>query len=985
MTSRPRYVPSKSFIVICGLGVLALLLTMVSLRAAPRPALRTVAPLATPIAVSYNRDIRPLLADSCFSCHGPDAAKRKAGLALHNPESATTINEKSGVIAVIPGNPNASELVKRILSADDDERMPPTTSGKHLSDANIKLLQAWIAQGAPYQPHWAYIPPLATTPKISPNERWSRNPIDRFILERIQREGLQPSPDADPVATIRRLSFDLIGLPPSPIDVDAFVADHSDAAYEALVDRLFASPHFGERMAMGWLDLVRYADTIGYHSDNSRNVSPYRDWVIAAFNADMPFSQFTIEQIAGDLLPESTLMQKVASTYNRLTLTTEEGGAQAKEYEAKSAADRVRNLSSVWLGSTMGCCECHDHKYDPFTIRDFYSMAAFFADVHESAIGAREPGMVVPDKERVAELTRLAADMAALQQQLDASTPELEAAQAAWEQTLTAYTPPTLGPWWSIGPYSEASSQVAYRTSYDPERTIDLTQPYADGKAWVRHDEWKDGQIINLSGNNSAVYVHRIITAAVAESLTLSLGSDDTITVWINGAKVLDHDVYRGVAADQEKVAIDLRTGANSLLMKIVNGGGGFGFYFKAAIDTPADIAAIIGTPAGQRTATQRQQLSAHYRARAPLLAATRALLSDAQQRRTTLENGLRRTLATTAGPPRTVRIKRRGDWMDEEGDIVEPAVPHFLPPLTTTGRASRLDLARWLVSRDNPLTARVVVNRLWKHLFGQGLSSSLENFGTQGALPSHPELLDWLAIDFIDHGWSIKRALKQLVMSHAYRQASAGGMLAERDPDNRLLARQSRFRLDAELIRDNILSISGLLVPTVGGESVKPYQPDGYWMHLNFPAREWITSPGQDAYRRGLYTFWCRTFLHPNLLAFDASSRELCQAERPRSNTPLQALALLNDPSYVEAARVFAERIITHGGNTNDARITWAFRQALSRSPRPEEVAVLRSLYERRFAAAKAAATHSNPTELDAWTAVARTLLNLHETMTRY
>ncbi|MCC6782374.1 MAG: DUF1553 domain-containing protein [Planctomycetes bacterium] len=955
--------------------------------------------------VSYNRDVRPILAENCFACHGPDARARKAGLVLSSPDRATAPLE-SGAIAIVRGRPEASELIRRVLAADADERMPPAETGKHLTPAQIATLRTWIAEGAEGQTHWSQLEPRAVEPSLAAEDGWSRHPIDRFLFERLRREGLRPAVEADRVTLIRRLSFDLIGLPPSPAEVEAFVADTRADAYEALVDRLLASPHYGERMAVYWLDLVRYADTTGYHSDNPRTVTPYRDWVIAAFNDNLPFDRFTIEQLAGDLLPEATRSQRIASGYNRLNMTTEEGGAQPKEYENKYAADRVRNVSSVWMAATMGCCECHDHKFDPYSTRDFYAMAAFFADVQETAVGAREAGMPVPSAADAEVLARLDAEIAALRRELDIASPELAAAQSAWEQQVLAHRAPTLSAWSAIGPFTAASAHEAFETSHGPERDVDLSktyQPAAPGSSplkWVARPEWRDGAIHELSGGNAATYLHRTIEATAAGTLQLSLGSDDAIRVWVNGEQLLSHEVYRPAAPDQEQLTIALKPGSNSLLMKIVNGGGGYAFYFQVSgKPAPDEIVAAVRIPPASRSAEQAADVAAFHRSVAPSLAPLRNRLADATARKTALEARLPRTLVTVSGTPRTVRIRPRGNWQDDSGPVVEPAVPQFLRQPAVNGRATRLDLAHWLVDGRNPLTARVFVNRLWKLCFGLGISRTLDDLGVQGEWPVHPELLDWLALDFQDHGWDVKRAHKQLVMSAAYRQSSQAGALHDRDPDNRLIARQSRFRLDAEFVRDDALAISGLLVPTIGGSSVRPYQPPGYLVHLNFPSRDWRDEPGEDQYRRGLYTFWQRTFLHPSLLAFDASPREECSTERPRSNTPQQALTLLNDPTYVEAARVFAQRVLRDGGTSTGERLAYAYRRALSRLPTAAELRIHERLLADHLAGYRAdlpaarrllavghreVAADLDPAELAAWTSVARVILNLHETITR-
>jgi hypothetical protein len=725
-------------------------------------------------------------------------------------------------------------------------------------------LRQWIDQGAAFEPHWAYVPPVRPPlPEVPPAD-WPRNAVDRFIAAACQQRGLRPSPDCDPRTLIRRVSFDLTGLPPAPAEVDAFLADHSPTAYEKLVDRLLASPHYGERMAMYWLDVARYADTCGYHSDNERTVWPYRDYVIRAFNENKRFDLFTTEQLAGDLLPaaadqQRTAEQKIASGYNRLLQTTEEGGAQPKEYTAKFANDRVRNTAAAWLGSTMGCAQCHDHKYDPFTTKEFYSFAAVFADVKESAVGRQEQ-TPMPSPEQAVRLRQLEADLATLQRTLDTPTAELDAAQAEWEKAAKA-KPPEPAP--------------------------------------------------------------------------------------------------------------------------------------------PKPVAEALAVEATKRNDQQRQIVAAHYRSVAPQLAPVRDKLAGVKRQRDELVGAIPTTLITIAVEPRVVRVLPRGNWLDDSGEIVAPAVPAVLGRLDVKDRrANRLDLAQWLVARENPLVARVLVNRLWKLFFGQGIVGTLDDFGSQGAVPTHPELLDWLAVECVESGWDVKRTVKLLVMSRAYQQSSqCSAELEKQDPANLWLARQGRFRLDAEMLRDNALCVSGLFVPRIGGPSVKPYQPAGYWSFLNFPTRDYVTDRGENQYRRGLYTFWQRTFLHPSLLAFDASTREECTVERPRSNTPLQALVLLNDPTYVEAARVLAARAMREGGAATSDRLRCAFRLALARAPAPRESELLTALYEkhlRQYAADPEAAKRllqigdARPpddlsvVELAAWTSVTRALLNLHESITR-
>jgi hypothetical protein len=956
------------------------------------------ASVAATAPVQFNRDVRPILADNCFSCHGPDKARRKAKLRLDTRDGLFSAIETR--YPIVPGQPEKSEVYRRLITHDPDDRMPKSKTGEALSPRQIDVIKRWIEQGAKWEGHWAYRPPIRPPVPEVKRSSWPLDPIDNFILARLQTEKLRPSADADKRTLLRRLSFDLTGLPPTPEEVTAFEADKSPLAYEQAVDRLLASPHYGERMAESWLDEVRYADTDGFHADNYRSVYPYRDYVISAFNADMPFDRFTWEQIAGDLLPDATTAQKIASTYNRLARSTEEGGAQPKEYMAKYAADRVRTTSEVWMGSTMGCCECHDHKFDPFLTRDFYAFEAFFADIKEQGVGSRE-STAVPNDEQAVKMKMLEDKVAGLQKTLDTSSPALENAQAEWEKSLA---PPRLifDNWYSIGPFLAKSFDAAYDTAFEPEKEIDLSRTNApDGLKWTPQPDYKDGAVHNgFKGTNSDTYLYRTIQASSARSLKLFLGSDDAIKVWLNGQNVLTNKVQRGAAADQEQVDVQLLKGENKLLLKIVNGAADSGFYFQAGV--PSNMLVVLKIPAKDRKDDQKTDLAKYYRSVAPQLEAARTDLAAAKTQQTEFLKSVPTTLVTVSIAPGVTRILPQGNWMNETGEIVAPAVPGFLAHAPSgKERATRLDLAKWLVARDNPLTARVFVNRLWKLYFGTGLSKTLDDFGTRGEWPAHPELLDWLATEFMDCGWDVKHMVKLMVMSHTYRQTTvASDKLRERDPDNRLLARQSSFRLDAEMVRDNALAISGLLKNKIGGPSVKSYQPAGYWDQLNFPKRTWVSDHGDALYRRGLYTFWCRTFLQPSLQAFDAPAREECTIERVNSNTPLQALALLNDPAYVEAARGLAEQIVRHGGPKVDDRINWAFMRALDRKPNKQESGLLLKLYGQeydRYAHDDADAKELisigewpvpkdlNAGELAAWTSIARVVLNLHETITRY
>lgn len=832
---------------------------------------------------------------------------------------------------------------------------------------------------------------------------------------------------------LRRLSFDLTGLPPTPKEVDAFVNDAVPDAYERLVDRLLASPHFGERMAMHWLDLVRYADTTGIHGDNHRDVFLYRDYVIRAFNENMPFDRFTVEQLAGDLLPDATDAQRIGSGYNRMLMTTQEGGAQAKEYIAKYAADRVRNASTVWLGATLGCAECHDHKYDPFKTRDFYRFAAFFADIKEISVGAQE-AVRMPSPEQKAAVRRLEEQMAPLRATLDTPTPELAASQARWEESLKAKKVE-----WSVMRPAEATSANGTKLRVlddgsilaegpSPESDTYTLSFRLDRGGWtalrleVLPDDSLPARGPGRAGNGNFVLNELVATAGgtplswSATSATHSQAGYDVAGATDGkpetGWAILDRtgkdneaalETGSDVAAGDLKVALRQEYGGQHTLGRFrisatasprpIRAGGDLGI--------PKPILEILAVEPAKRTEQQGRDLAAYYRGIAPELGETRKALAELQRQKGAVEEAMPRTLVSVSVEPRVMRILPRGNWLDESGPIVTPAAPGFLAKEEVLGRrATRLDLARWLVARENPLVARVFINRLWTLMFGQGIVTTLDDFGSQGTWPTHPELLDWLAIEFMDRGWDVKGMIRLMALSATYRQSSrVDESLRRRDPYNHWLARQGRFRLDAETVRDGALAISGLLSPEVGGPSAKPYQPAGYWSHLNFPKREYQADHGVGLYRRGLYTYWCRTFLHPSLRAFDAPTREECTVQRPRSNTPLQALTLLNDPSYVEAARALAERIVREGGAEPAARIRWAFRQALSRPPSPAELETLEALFRKHRAqyeadpraAGELVHTGERPVpadiaapELAAWTSVARVVLNLHETITR-
>jgi mono/diheme cytochrome c family protein len=1006
--------------------------------------LSSVANAVAPDKVQFNRDIRPILSDNCYQCHGPDKNQRKADLRLDTKDGLFSKIEDRHMLT--PGHPEQSEIYLRITNSDADERMPQKKSNKTLTPAQIALIKKWIEQGADWEGHWAYIKPTRPASPQVTGEGLIRNGIDRFVLARLKEQGLRPSPQANRVTLIRRLSFDLLGLPPTPEEVNAFVNDDSLDAYEKLVDRLLASPHFGERMAVHWLDLVRYADSIGYHSDNPRDIAPYRDYVIQAFNENKHFDQFTIEQLAGDLLPNATLNQKVASGYNRLLQTTEEGGAQPKEYAAKYIADRVRNVSSVWLGATMACCECHDHKFDPILTREFYSLGAFFADVREAPVGHREAGIPVPDDKQAAQLQQFDDQLAGLKKKLDTTTPELAAAQSQWEDSLKGYR---YVEWQPLTPYDLNAANGAF-LKQEPESVIAVDKTKPDKDVYTLRVKTKLKGITAfrldaLAGKNGPgrgeggrfVLTGFSLTAAPAttpdkatritlQNASASYEAPDKPTDparWTAAAAIAsragwsvgdqvgqnNHAVFESqslIGDGQETIltfTLEFNAGKAQSLGRFRLSATTDNHPVRAIVgrELPKEIALSLAIESAKRSDVQRAALASYFRSITPVLDPARAELAGTQKKKDDLLAVIPRSLITVAQPPTTIRILARGNWLSDAGDIVQPDVPHALGLLDIKDRRpTRLDLARWIVSRENPATARVVVNRLWRMYLGEGLSKRLDDLGSQGEWPVNPELLDWLAVEFMESGWDIKRTIRLIVTSAAYRQTSyADKQLRERDPANRLVARQSTFRLDAEFVRDNALAIAGMLSPGIGGASARPYQPGGYWDYLNFPTRTYESDHGENQYRRGLYAWWQRSFLHPSLLAFDAPMHEECVAERARSNIPQQALVLLNDPTYVEAARVFAARILKDGGSTPADRLDWAYRHALSRSPKPDEQQILMQLLEKHlkeYTADKPAAEklivsgewpvakNVNAADLAAWTSVARTILNLHETITR-
>lgn len=1156
--------------------------------------------LATPVdirgAVDFGQDIRPILSQNCFTCHGPDENERKADLRLDTKEGLLAVLD--GRPVVVPGDSSKSELFRRITTPDEDDRMPPAKTGKTLNTEEVEKIRAWIDEGASWEQHWAFVPPVRPAlPELKENP-WDRNPIDRFVMARLQKEGLSPSPEAGKETLIRRVTLDLTGLPPSVQEIDAFLADDNEDAYEQLVDRLLNSPRYGEQMARYWMDAARYADTHGYHIDAERSIWPWRDWVIKAFNDNKPFDQFTVEQLAGDLLENPTQEQVVATGFNRNIMTTGEGGAIEEEYRVKYGVDRVDTTATVWLGLTMACAQCHDHKYDPVTQVDFYKLFAFFNGVAEPALDGNRPTpapvVKVPSAEQARRLEEMDGTIEMVRSKLDGPMPETDRAQALWEEEwrrklqgqwhaldlveakskegaelrmledrsilasgsnperdeyqllfktglneirairLEALTheslpgggagraknsnfvlteleieaaplsqpeafvpvkflsaqadysqakfgientidgkedtgwavdgdskkedrtavfipaapitfdepvqlrvrlrfgsqfgqhaigrvrftatddgflagilaPAQLSSWQVLGPFKAADGKEAFEKVYPPEEEVKFAETYADGTLkWSAKPEFVDGEIHNLEGENAATYLYRTIDVAEGEAFTISLGSDDAIKAWLNGEVVLARDVMRGIAKDQDKIAVHLKPGTNRLLLKVVNYAGGYGFYFRMDPEEqglPVDILFALASEPSQRGDEVTDKLRRHYRKQhSEEWRRWNDELTQVESEKKKLEESIPLTLVMREmEKPRPTHILKRGEY-DQPGEMVEPGVPGFLPPLPEGAPNNRLGLAQWLVDAGHPLTARVTVNRFWQRYFGSGLVRTTEDFGTQGERPTHPQLLDWLATEFIASGWDVKALQRLIVTSATYRQSSrVTPELLARDPANRLLARGPRFRMDAEMLRDNALAISGLLTERLGGRSVKPYEPPGLWEAVSYGfSQKYQQSSGSDLYRRSLYTFWKRQSPPPNMVLFDAPSRETCNVRRPRTNTPLQALALMNDPQFVEMSRGLAERIMREETGTPAARASYAFRLATGRNPGTEELNLLIEFYEderERFGQEAEGAvallqvgdlprdSSLDPAELAAWTSVANLILNLDETITK-
>ena len=1165
-------------------------------------ALHGAAPAAK---VDFNREIRPILSEHCYACHGPDERTRKAGLRLDLQEDAFK-TLKSGERALIPGDVDHSTLVRRITTKDPDDVMPPKKGAKPLSDQQIATLRRWVQEGAEWKAHWAYIKPQrAPVPEVRA-KAWARNEIDGFIAQKLEAKGLTPSPEADKARLLRRVSLDLTGLPPTAEELDAFLGDKDSKAYDKVVDRLLGSKHYGERMAQHWLDLARYGETQGYHHDAHRDMFHWRDWLIQAFNRNQRFDQFTIEQLAGDLLPNPTREQLIATGFQRNEMTTSEGGAIPEEYAVKYVVGRVDTASRVWLGTSMACAECHDHKYDPISQKDYYRFFAYFNTIAEhgmdqSANPVPRVPLSTPDQDR--RLERYAEEVGALEKalsgMLDPADAKHDTEQAAWETRLrtagvtswksatpasmksaggaelkavdgdtvavsgknpdrdtyeiafragsgaTGFRLETLpsselpnqgagrdakgefvltrvevearsrepererarvktlatGRWSVVAGVSAASAQEGFDKDFGAESQLDLSKPVG-GQGWQAGPDAELDAAWKVSGEGvRVVYAHRVLQAGERFSVKGVLDWEGPVKVWLNGKVAFQRNAVRPAGQGADTVTLALSKGSNQLLVKAVAasgaGAGRFALSDGVVLQRAVTIAGVgadfsqpgfgiggvldqkieTGWAVGGEEASLRKPHQAWFRFDEPLgfagevelqvrlmfqspqpgknlgrfrLATTEAsgleeflaqaegirnaLLADATSRSAGQKDELRRRYRKEFVPdakrlselldakrserdafqngipvamtmkevekPRDTFLLIRGEY-NNRGEKVAPGVPARILPMPADYPANRLGLARWLTHPDHPLTSRVIMNQQWQRFFGTGIVKSSEDFGSQGEWPSHPELLDWLATEFIRSGWDLKAMQRLIVTSATYRQSGVvSARSLELDPEDRLLGRFPRQRLDAEAIRDTALAVSGLLNASVGGPSVFPYQPPGLWEQVAFEGtRSWVQSEGTDNYRRGLYTYWRRSVPYASFVTFDAPSRETCTVRRPRTNTPLQALVLMNDPVYVESARAFGLRILKQGGKTVEERVRFAVRTALSREPSSKELSTLKSAFEREFknyTADRAAANQLihvgasrppsdvDPSALAAWTVVGSILLNLDEVITK-
>lgn len=1028
--------------------------------------------------VRFNRDIRPILSDHCFQCHGPDATTREAELRLDDDGAVFGSHDRAQIL--VAGDPDGSELYRRITSADESERMPPADSGPPLSPGEIKLLKQWIEQGADYERHWSFVTPQRPTPPVIRGDHWSRNPIDQFVLERLKNEGLQPSPQADRRTLIRRVTLDLTGLPPTPVEVAAFVDDESPRAYENVVDRLLASPRYGERMAVEWLDAARYADTHGYLFDTERSMWRWRDWVIGSFNRNQPFDEFTIEQLAGDLLPDPTLDQLIATGFNRNHIINNEAGATPQEYFVENIVDRVNTTATVWTGLTMGCAQCHEHKYDPFTQREYYELYAFFNNVPESGLDGfnsnAKPNIAAPTSGQLQKLADIDRQLAEAEAVFAPVAEALKPAQAEWEQQTSAPLEPVNDglvvhlpldgdvtnqanapgslefkdgvPTFEPGLFGSAAAMdgqryVEMQTSdaidFGPETPFSLS-------AWVNLPDQAGRRAIfsKLEPPEASFrgYTLQVVNGLPALFLVNKFPGNSLVAQakqkldpgrWhhivavydgsgtVDGAKLYVNGEVQELGLKIDELSDSIR---NDKPLWIGNGHPGAKFkgriddariYNRALSDEEIErlpgrsIQTLLAIDEADRSEDVARRIRNHYlenEAPDEWRSPYERLNELRDQQKVAVKSQTTVMVMEELDEPRETRMLVRGAY-NAPGERVTPATPAALPPMDEDLPKNRLGFARWLTDPAHPLTARVAVNRYWQMYFGSGLVRTSDNFGLQGEWPSHPELLDWLATQFVESGWDVKALQRLIVTSATYRQSSqVSSDLLETDPLNRLLARGPRHRLPAETIRDSALAVSGLLVEKLGGPSVKPYQPADLWKEVafdtsgnNLTAQIYQQDEGDSLYRRSMYTYWKRTAPPPTMLIFDGPDRERCVVRRERTNTPLQALVLMNDPTYVEASRKLAERMLSEAGSDPSQRVAWAYELVLSRQPSVAELEPLLSLLDEQRArfsgdseASQAlvnvgASPHDeslDACEIAAYTVIASILLNLDETVTK-
>ncbi len=994
-------------------------------------------------SIDFSRDIRPLLSDRCFHCHGPDHKERKAGLRLDTREGAMApLDEEGTLFTLVPGDPDKSELFYRIITEDEDDVMPPPSSKlPGFSPEEIDLLRRWIEQGASYRDLWTFVrAERPALPEVA-NAKWARNGIDHFVLAKLEREGLAPSPGADRATLLRRLSFDITGLPPTVEELDAFLADESADAYEKVVDRLLKSNRYGERMAAEWMDAARYADTSGYQYDWFRTMWRWRDWVVESYNANQPYDEFVTWQLAGDLLPNATLNQKIATGFNRNHPFTIEGGVIDEEYRVSYVSDRVTTMGTVFMGLTLECARCHDHKFDPVSQKDFYQLFAFFNNLPEKGlVGGKPlsapPSIPAPTAEQAAALVEVNAKHQATLTAMMRPDPGLDERQGEWEVALA-------DPWTPVRPLTMISAggaamelleddsvlvtgKAAARDIYDFTLTLPAGETVTGFRveALTHRSMFEGGPGRSANGN------------AVLTGTELYVGAEDAEKQLKIGAAVADYEqegfpaksaIHRypdaGWAFDGNRnhadhwIVMELRepfTAENetrlrfSLRFETGYARHSFGRTRISLTSLPnptgsdAGIRAIAAKPPEKRSAADKERMRRAFREQQPELAETVATLTKLETQRAEIEAAIPMSMIMSDALPRETFVLARGAY-DQRGEKVAADTPENLPPLPDGAPRNRLGLAQWMTAREHPLTARVAVNRLWHQVFGVGIVKSVNDFGSQAEWPSHQQLLDWLAVEFMESGWDTKALIKLIVTSATYRQSSdTSAALLSRDPENRLLARGPRQRMSAEMVRDNALAVSRLLSPKIGGPSVKPYQPPGLWKELtNRKNYQHVYAPdtGDGLYRRGLYTYWKRAAHHPMMATFDAPNREVCTFSRSVTNTPLQALVLLHDPQFVEAARHLAVRLMRES-NTVDGRIRLAYRVVLAREPSANE-----QLLMREFVQAEAAALRENPDEaakllavgaspapddvdpieLAATTMMCRAVLNLSEAITRH